>query len=119
MAARRLVIWEAIHDNHWVTTIAERSDGTFVALTEDPAGLRLSEVAVTLEEAHDAVRRALARGGHSRCSLGCSEWAMRTTRTTALTLIVCRSSHLSHPQTAGPAIPSPVREGRSARRWSH
>ena len=119
MAARRLVIWEAIHENRWLTTITERPDGTFVALTEDPGGsLRLSEVAVTLEEAHDAVRRALAHGGHSRCSLGCSEWAMRTTRTTALTMSVVRSPDLSQ-QTAGPVIPSPVREGRGARRWSH
>lgn len=119
MASRRLVIWEAIHENRWLTTIAERSDGTFVALTEDPAGLRLSEVAVTLEDAHDAVRRALARGGHSQCTLGCSEWAMRTTRTAALTLSVYRSPDLSHAHTAGPVIPSPVRDGRSARRWSH
>ena len=119
MAARRLVIWEAIHENRWTTTIAERSDGTFVALTDDSAGLQLSEVAVTLEEAHDAVRRALARAGHSRCSLGCSEWTMRTTRTVALTLSMYRSPDLSQPQTAASVIPSPVREGRSARRWSH
>jgi hypothetical protein len=118
MASRRLVIWEAIHENRWLTTIAERSDGTFAALTEDSGGLRRSEVAVTLEEAHDAVRRALAHGGHSGCSLGCSEWAMRTTGTAALTPSVLRSPDLSQ-QTSGPVISPPVREGRSARRWSH
>lgn len=119
MATRRLVIWEAIHDNRWTSTIAERSDGTFVALTEDPAGLRLSEVAVTLDEAFDAVRRALTRSGHSRCSLECSEWAMRTTRTTALTLTLYRSPDLSRTEATASVIPSAVRDVRSARRWSH
>ena len=66
MASRRLVIWEALHDNGWTTTVTQRVDGTFVALTENTAGLQLSDVAVTLEHAYDAVRRALARGGHSQ-----------------------------------------------------
>ena len=62
MAAGRLVIWEAIHDNGWTTTVAQRSDGTYAAVTETTAGLQLSDVAVTHEHAYDAVRRALARG---------------------------------------------------------
>ena len=124
MAVRRLVIWEAIHENGWTTTIAQRPDGTFVALTATPAGLRLSEVAVTLEDAHDAVRRALVHGHHSLCSLECSEWAMRTTRKAALNLGGHRSPDPSHAEAATPVIPSSLRpsslrEARTARRWSH
>ena len=118
MASRRLVIWEAIHENGWTTTVAQRADGTFAALTENTAGLQLSDVAVTLEHAYDAVRRALALGGHSQCSLGCSEWAMRLTRT-ARTAGVHRSSDSSEAPTTGPVVPSSPREGRAVRRWSH
>ena len=124
MAARRFVIWEAIHENGWTTTVAQRADGTFAALTENTAGLQLSDVAVTVEHAYDAVRRALARGGHPQCSLGCSEWAMRLTRT-ARTASVHRSrdsddsSDSSETPTTGPVVPSAAREGRTARRWSH
>jgi hypothetical protein len=121
MASRRLVIWEAIHENGWTTTVAQRADGTFGAFTEDTAGLRISDVAVTLEHAYDAVQRALALGGHPQCSLGCSEWAMRLTRT-ARTASVHRSSDSpDSPEapTTGPVVPSSAREGRAARRWSH
>ena len=121
MASRRLVIWEAIHDNGWTTTVTQRVDGTFAALTENTAGLQLSDVAVTLEHAYDAVRRALARGGHSQCSLGCSEWAMRLTRTARTATVHCPSdsSDSSEAPTAAPVVPSSAREGRAARRWSH
>jgi hypothetical protein len=124
MASRRLVIWEAIHENGWTTTVAQRADGTFAAMTENTAGLQLSDVAVTVEHAYDAVRRALAQGGHSQCSLGCSEWAMRLTRT-ARTASVHRSTDSDHSSdssetpTTGPVVPSSAREGRTARRWSH
>ena len=118
MASGRLVIWEAIHENGWTTTVAQRSDGTFAAVTENTAGLRQSDVAVTLEHPYDAVRRALARGGHSQCSLGCSEWAMRLTRT-GWTPSVHRSPDSSEAPTTGPVVPSSAREGRAARRWSH
>ena len=57
MASRRMVTWEAIHENGWTTTVAQRPDGTFVAVTEDCAGLRLSEVAVSLEHARDVGER--------------------------------------------------------------
>jgi hypothetical protein len=118
MASRRLVTWEAIHENGWTTTVAQRPDGTFVAITENTAGLRLSDVAVTLEDACDAVRRALARGGHSQCSLGCSEWAMRLTRTKVDPSVHC-SLDSSEAPAAAPVVPSSGREGRTARRWSH
>jgi hypothetical protein len=118
MASLRLVIWEAIHENGWTTTVAQRSDGTFAAVTENTAGLRQSDVAVTLEHAYDAVRRALARGGHSQCSLGCSEWAMRLTKTGRIPS-VHRSPDSSEAPTTGPVVPSSAREGRAARRWSH
>ena len=118
MASRRLVIWEAIHENGWTTTVGQRSDGTFAAVTENTAGLQLSDVAVTLEDAYDAVRRALARGGHSQCSLGCSEWAMRLTRAPR-TPSVQHSLDSSEASTTAPVMPSSAREGRAARRWSH
>ena len=118
MAAGRLVIWEAIHDNGWTTTVAQRSDGTYAAVTETTAGLQLSDVAVTHEHAYDAVRRALARGGHSQCSLGCSEWAMRLARTARTPDVHCPPDSSEAP-TTGPVMPSPAREGRTARRWSH
>ena len=118
MASRRLVIWEAIHENGWTTTVAQRPDGTFASVTENTAGLRLSDVAVTLEDAYDAVRRALAKGGHSQCSLGCSEWAMRLTRAVRTSGVHCSPDASEAPAT-GPVVPSSAREGRAARRWSH
>ena len=117
MASQRLVTWEAIHDNGWTTTVAQRPDGTFVAVTEDSAGLRLTEVAVTLEDARDAVRRALARCGHSECSLGCSEWAMTTGA--AHSRSVDPSTDLPRTQAEAPVLPSAARERRIARHWSH
>jgi hypothetical protein len=117
MASRRLVTWKAIHENGWTTTVAQRSDGTFVAVTEDSAGLRLSEVAVTLEHARDAVRRALTRCGHSECSLGCSEWAMTTTA--ARTRGADLSTDLSQAPSDAPVLSSSGRERRAARHWSH
>jgi hypothetical protein len=117
MASRRLVIWEAIHAHGWTTTVAQRPDGTFVAVTENAAGLRLSDVAVTLEQAYDAVRRALARGGHSQCSLECSEWAMRLT--TAADQDRDDMLPPDRAQAEAPVISSPARERRTARHWSH
>jgi hypothetical protein len=118
MASRRLIIWEAIHENGWTTTVAQRVDGTFAAVTENTAGLRISDVAVTLDDAYDAVRRALARGGHPQCSLGCSEWAMRMTRASRAPGLH-RSPDSSEAPAAAPVVPSSAREGRAARRWSH
>lgn len=117
MASQRLVIWEAIHENGWTTTVAQRPDGTFVAVTENTAGLRLSDVAVTLEQAHDAVRRALAGGGHSQCSLECSEWAMRLGTAAGRNLSVILPP--DRVQAEAPVISSAVRERRTARPWSH
>ena len=116
MASRRLVTWEAIHENGWTTTVAQRPDGTFVAVTADCAGLRLSEVAVTLDHARDAVRRALTRGGHAECSLGCSEWVMSTT---ARHRSLDSSADLSEASTEASVLPSSGRERRAARHWSH
>jgi hypothetical protein len=116
MASQRLVTWEAIHENGWTTTVAQRSDGTFVAVTEDSAGVSLSEVAVTLDEARDTVRRALTRGGHPECSLGCSEWVMTTAPAHGRS--VDSSPGLSGPSAETPVLP-PLRERRAARHWSH
>ena len=120
MAARRMVTWEAIHENGWTTTVAQRPDGTFVAVTEDCAGLRLSEVAVSLDDARDAVHRALTHGGHAECSLECSEWVMTTTSGRHDSLE--SSADLSESPEA-PAEPSVLsssgRERRAARHWSH
>jgi hypothetical protein len=117
MAARRMVTWEAIHENGWTTTVAQGPDGTFVAVTEDCAGLRLSEVAVSLDHARDAVRRALTRGGHAECSLECSEWVMTTTAARH------RSLDSAADDAEAPAEPSVLsssgRERRAARHWSH
>ena len=117
MALRRLVTWEAIHENGWTTTVAQRSDGTFVALTEDSSGLRLSEVAVTLDHARDAVRRALTRAGHSECSPGCSEWTMTTAATHSRS--IDSPPDLSRAPAEAPAFSSSGRERRAARYWSH
>jgi hypothetical protein len=117
MALRRLVTWEAIHENGWTTTVAQRLDGTFVAVTEDCAGLRLSEVAVTLDHARDAVRRALTCGGHAECSLGCSEWAMSTAA--ARNRGADSSRDISVAPAEASVLPSAGRERRGARHWSH
>jgi hypothetical protein len=117
MASRRLVTWEALHENGWTTTVAQRADGTFVAVTEDSAGLRVSEVAVTLDHACEAVRLALGRGGHSECSLGCSEWTMTTAA--ACSRSVDSSPALSRAPAKGPVLSSSARERRAARHWSH
>jgi hypothetical protein len=117
MASRRMVSWEAIHENGWTTTVAQRSDGTFVAVTEDCAGLRLSEVAVSLDDARDAVRRALTRGGHAECSLGCSEWVMTTTSGEHHSL--ASAADLSEAPAEPSVLSSSGRERRAARHWSH
>lgn len=117
MASRRLVTWEAIHENGWTTTVAQMPNGTFVAVTEDSAGLRLSEVSVTLDHAHDAVRRALTLGGHAECSLGCSEWTMTTAA--ARSRSVDSSPDLSRAPAEAPALSASGRDRRAARHWSH
>ena len=117
MAARRMVTWEAIHENGWTTTVTQRPEGTFVAVIEDCAGLRLSEVAVSLDHARDAVHRALTRGGHAECSLECSEWVMTTTAARPCSL------DSSADDAEAPAEPSVLSssggERRAARHWSH
>ena len=118
MEARRLVIWEATHENGWRTKVGRRTDGTFVAVTRDPAGHRLFEVAETLEAAHAAARRALACGGHPECSIGCSEWAMRSRLTDAPQRRGHESEVDSDRQAAPPIEPS-VRERRAARSSTH
>lgn len=117
MASRRLVTWEAIHANGWTTIVAQRPDGTFVALTKDSAGLRLSDVAVTLEQARDAVRRALTRGGHAECSLECSEWVMTTA--SARHRGLDSSAEASGAPAEASVLPSSGRERRAPRHWSH
>ena len=116
MASRRLITWEAIHENGWTTIVAQRPDGTFVAVTEDCAGLRRSEVAVSLDDARDAVRRALAHGGHPECSLGCSEWVMTTA---ARQGSLDSSADISETPAEASVFPSSGRERRAVRHWSH
>ena len=117
MASRRLITWEAIHENGWTTTVAQRPDGTFVAVTEDCAGERLSEVAVSLDHARDAVRRALTLGGHAECSLECSEWVMTTAAARQFGLD--SPAGISEAPAEPSVLPSSGRERRAARHWSH
>ena len=108
MEPRRLVIWEATHENGWRTTIGQRAGGMFVVVSRDTEGRRLMEVVATIEEARVAAARVLARGGHPECSLGCSEWAMRSRLAGART----RTGR-------APIILSTAWDRRAARRSSH
>jgi hypothetical protein len=118
MEVRRLVIWEATHDNGWRTKVGRRSDGTFVAVTRDPGGRRVFEVAETLDAAHMAARQALTVGGHPECSIGCSEWAMRS-RIAAAPNRSGQDAGVDSDQQPAPLVTTALRDRRTARQSTH
>ena len=78
-APRRLVVWEARHDNGWTTVVKEQPDGTFVAWAGrgDPIGVDYVEDSP--EFARAAAMFALKRkSGHAACSNRCTDFEMRT-----------------------------------------
>ena len=76
---RRVVIWEARHDNGWTTLVMEQLDGTFVAWAGPDESVGVDYVEDTPEHAEAAAMFALKRkSGHARCSPGCSDFEMRT-----------------------------------------
>jgi hypothetical protein len=76
---RRLVVWEARHDNGWITIVMEQPDGTFVAWAGLGATVGVDYVEDTPEHAHAAAMFALKRkSGHAECSPRCSLFEMRT-----------------------------------------
>jgi hypothetical protein len=73
---RRLVEWEARHDNGWETIVREQPDGHFEAVTRSRAAVAYSSVSDSIEEARSQALAALKRStGHHVCSGRCSEWA--------------------------------------------
>jgi hypothetical protein len=75
--SRRLVVWEAHHDNGWTTTVAEQPGGVFVLRVRNGSAEGLSCEADSVAQACAAALAALARTtGHARCSLRCSEWTL-------------------------------------------
>ena len=77
--SRRLVLWEARHDNGWTTVVMEQPDGTFVAWAGPGEAIGVDYVEDTPEHAQAAAMFALKRKtGHEECSLRCGEWEMRT-----------------------------------------
>ena len=77
--SRRLVVWEARHDNGWTTLVMEQPDGTFVAWAGLGEAIGVDYVENSPEHAEAAALFALKRkSGHAQCSAGCSHWEMRT-----------------------------------------
>jgi hypothetical protein len=71
------VVWEARHDNGWITTIAEQQDGSFVAFASNGEAVCVDYVGRNVTHAHAAVIAALRwKSGHRRCTDECSEWRM-------------------------------------------
>jgi hypothetical protein len=75
---RRLVVWEARHDNGWITIVMEQPDGTFVAWAGLGETVGVDYVEDTPEHAQAAAMFALKRKcGHAQCSIRCSAFEMR------------------------------------------
>jgi hypothetical protein len=76
---RRLMIWQARHDNGWTTVVAEQPDGTFVAWAGPDDAVGVDYVEDTPEHAQAAAMFALRRKvGHGSCSRRCSDWEIHT-----------------------------------------
>jgi hypothetical protein len=76
---RRLVVWEARHDNGWTTLVMEQPDGTFIAWAGPDESVGVDYVEDTPEHAQAAAMFALKRKrGHAECSPRCSDFEMRT-----------------------------------------
>ena len=76
---RRLVIWQAHHDNGWISVVAEQPDGTFVAWAGPGEAVGVDYIEDTPEHAQAGALFALKRkSGHATCSARCSDWEMHT-----------------------------------------
>ena len=76
---RRLAVWEARHDNGWITAVLEQPDGTFVAWAGPTEAIGVDYVEDSPEFARAAALFALKRkSGHAACSPACSDFEMRT-----------------------------------------
>jgi hypothetical protein len=76
---RRLVVWEARHDNGWTTVVMEQPDGTFIAWAGLGETIGVDYVEDSPEHAQAAAMFALKRkSGHAECSPRCSDFEMRT-----------------------------------------
>ena len=72
---RRLLRWEARHDNGWTTIVAEQPDRTFAACVTNGETSSAPFVDSNVAHAHAAVMAELRRkSGHRRCSSACSDW---------------------------------------------
>ena len=77
--SRRLLVWEARHDNGWTTVVMEQPDGTFIAWAGVGEAIGVDYVEDTPEHAQAAAMFALKRkSGHAECSPRCGDWEMRT-----------------------------------------
>ena len=78
LQSRRLV-WEARHDNGWITLVIEQPDGTFIAWAGTGDAIGVDYVEDSPEFARAAALFALKRkSGHAACSERCSDFEMRT-----------------------------------------
>jgi len=78
LQSRRLVVWEARHDNGWITLVIEQPDGTFIAWAGTGDGIGVDYVEDSPEFARAAALFALKRkSGHAACSERCSDFEMR------------------------------------------
>jgi hypothetical protein len=76
---RSLAVWEARHDDGWITIVMEQPDGTFVAWAGQGDSIGVDYVEDGPEFARAAALFALKRkSGHDRCSAGCTDFEMRT-----------------------------------------
>jgi hypothetical protein len=75
--SRRLVVWEASHDNGWKTVVSEQPDGCFRGLMRGSVADGFSCQSESVEEARAEALAALKRKtGHGSCSDDCSEWVL-------------------------------------------
>jgi hypothetical protein len=76
---RRLLVWEARHDNGWTTIVMEQPDGTFTAWAGQGEAVSADYVEDSPQFARAAALFALKRkSGHERCSSRCTDFEMRT-----------------------------------------
>ena len=76
---RRLIVWEARHDNGWSTIVMEQPDGTFIAWAGPDETVGVDYVEDGPEDAQAAAMFALKRkSGHDQCSRHCSPFEIRT-----------------------------------------
>ena len=79
LESRRLVVWEARHENGWTTVVMEQPDGTFIAWAGPDETVGVDYVEDCPENAQAAAMFALKRkSGHDQCSIPCSGFEMRT-----------------------------------------